>query len=199
MLSRPEIVALFGKGGQGKSTLARFLLRGARRVIALDPKFEPDAARGRVIANTCAELVELAQARSFDICFRGFGADPETAFEFCNRVALAAGDCWLHWEEVDLFVRANGRLPPSAYQVVNQGRHDGVRVIACARRPVRVARDYTASATRIIVFQTAEPRDVRYLEEYIGQAARDVRTLPQWHALDWQERAGARVRAAPFS
>ena len=199
MMLRPEIVAMFGRGGQGKSTLARHMLSRHRRVIALDPKFEPDNARGRHIAATPAELIELCRASSFNVCYRGFADDPETAFEWCNRVALAAGNCWLHWEEIDLFVRVNGRLPPFAYQVVNQGRHDGVRVIACARRPVRVSRDFTASATRIVAFQTAEPRDVRYLEEYIGQDALQVRDLPQWHALDWQERAGARVRAAPFT
>jgi hypothetical protein len=198
MLLRPDIRVLCGRGGQGKSTLARHWLANERRVIVFDPKIEPDAARGRHIAQTQSELVELARAKSFAICWRGFGLDPLEGFEFGNRVAMAAGNCWVHWEEVDLF-SPRGALPPYGRALVNSGRHDGVRLIACARRPLRVSRDLTASATRIVCFQTTEPRDVRYLEEFIGEAAKQVRTLAQWHALDWREREGARVVAAPFT
>jgi len=204
VLTQPDIRVLCGRGGQGKSTLARHWLSGARRVIAFDPKAEDDTARGRHIADTGRELLELADARTFNICWRGFGAEPRTpdsliaGFELANEVALAVGDCWVLWEEIDMFT-PRGRLTPWAYQLVNSGRHDGVRVIACARRPLRISRDLTASATRIVCFQTAEPRDVRYLSEYIGQAADQVTTLPEWHAIDWRAREGARVVAAPFT
>ena len=120
-----------------------------------------------------------------------------TAFEFVNRAAAAAGDLTLLWGEIHLFA-PRGRLPMIATQLVQAGRHDGVRIIACARRPLRVPRDLTADATRIVCFQTTEPNDVRYLVEFVGQAALDVRGLQQWHALDWREREGARVIAAPF-
>lgn len=198
MLLRPDIAVLVGRGGQGKSTLARHWLSGRSRVLVYDPKGEDDNARGRIIANDPHELAELLGARQFNICYRGLGgADPVAQFDLANQMALAVGNCSVLWEEIDMFT-PRGRLPPFAYQLVNSGRHDGVRLIACARRVLRVSRDLTASATRIVMFQTAEPRDVRYLEEFIGQAAHQVRDLAQWHALDWHERDGASVRAAPF-
>lgn len=194
-----DISVLVGRGRQGKSTLARSWLTGARRVIVLDVKEEPDHARGRHIANTCGELVELTQSRTFNVAFRGFRyvADRTPVFEFVNELALHAKDCVLLWEECDQLM-PRGKLPPIAYQLVNSGRHEGVKIIACARRVIRVPRDLTASATRITCFQTAEPRDVRYLEEFIGEGARQVRELPEYHALDWQEREGAHVRRSLF-
>lgn len=197
MLKRPEIVVVIGRGGQGKSYLARHMLRGRDRVIAFDPKMEPDTARGRYVADTRRALLDMIDARTFDVAWRGFYTMGADAFEFGNRAALAVGNCALHWEEVDQFT-PRGRLPAAAYQVVNSGRHDGVRVIACARRALRISRDLTASATRIVCFQTTEPNDIRYLEEYVGQDARAVRDLPPFHALDWSETEGARVRPSPF-
>lgn len=197
MLKRPEIAVVIGRGGQGKSTLARHWLSNRPRVIVYDPKGEPDHARGRHIAVTRADLLSLVSARVFAVAWRGFAHYGPEAFEFANEIALAAGDCSILWEEVDQFT-PKARLPWFAYQAVNSGRHDGVRVIACARRALRISRDLTASATRIVVFQTVEPRDVRYLEEFIGQDARAVRDLPPYHALDWREGEGATVRPAPF-
>jgi hypothetical protein len=197
VLKRPEIAVVIGRGGQGKSFLARHWLAGRERIIAGDPKMEPDMARGRHVASTRRELIDLISARRFSVAWRGYYTMGPDAFEFGNRAALAAGNCTLVWEEVDQFT-PRGRLPEAAYQCVNSGRHDGVRVIACARRALRISRDLTASATRIVVFQTTEPNDIRYLEEYIGQDARQARDLPPYHALDWREGHGARVLASPF-
>lgn len=166
-----------------------------------DPNGEAIHARGAIVTSDRGQLLELlVRPGPVRVCWRGAVLQDRegrlSAFEWANRCAMAAGGLLVIWDEVDRFTEG-GRLTPAADVMVNAGRHRGLRVFACARRPYRVARDVTANATRIIAFSTTEPRDIAYLEDHIGQAARQLATLPRFHALDWTE-AGASVKKAPF-
>lgn len=126
----------------------------------------------------------------------GLADGAEDAFEFANRCALAAGDMLVVWDEVDRFSTA-AKMPPAAKRIVNAGRHVGLRLFACSRRPYMMNRDLTALATRMAIFRTTEPRDLRYFADYVGAAAENVPGLEAYHALDWTEH-GAAVKKSPF-
>ena len=49
-----------------------------------------------------------------------------------------------------------------------------------------------------MTFGTTEPRDVKYLRDYVGEAADHLATLKRYHALDWTE-AGAVPKKSPFA
>jgi hypothetical protein len=89
------------------------------------------------------------------------------------------------------------KLPPVADNLVQAGRHRGLHIIACSRRPYRMNRTLTALATRMAIFRTTEPRDLRYFGEYVGAAASQLPTLRDYHALDWTE-TGVLVKKSPF-
>ena len=175
---------------------------GARRVVIHDPNGERDWAACGVIVTDRAELARAMGARAWVVVWRGaMGARSEAeaaeAFEWGNRCALAAGDALILWDEVDRFTTP-GRLPPFAYEMVNAGRHRGLRVFAASRRVRRVSRDLSANAGRIMVARMTEPGDLAWIKATMGDgAARAVPTLPPFHFLDWRE-TEARVKKAPF-
>lgn len=201
-LTAPDFRLFLGKSGSGKSYLARFQAGSARRLLIHDPNGEDAWSEGAAVIHGRAELVEAMRARSWRICWRGAVAargdeEMREAFEWANRAALAAGDCLVIWDEVDRFTDA-GRLPPAAYQVVNAGRHRGVRVFACSRRVRRVSRDLSANAGRIVVFRMTEPGDLRWVRDTMGEeAARLAPRLPERAALDWTEQE-VKQKKSPF-
>ncbi len=189
--------ACFGKSSSGKSTLARHWVKGARRVMIFDPNGEDAWAEGAHVTEDPAELVELvAKPGPSRICWRGVMTGGADAFEWGNRCAWAGEDFYLVWDEVDRFTTPTA-LPPTADKIANAGRHRGIRIIACSRRPFRMPRSLTAVVTRMAIFRTTEPRDLRYFADYVGEAADQIPTLRDYHALDWTE-GGSKIRKSPY-
>ncbi|MGE5476173.1 MAG: hypothetical protein ACM3Q1_05930 [Bacteroidales bacterium] len=196
-LDAADIRLCLGKSGSGKSTLARSWVRAEKRVLIFDPNGEDDWAKGAHVTDNHAELVELVAAKGrVRICWRGVMTGGEAAFEWANRCAWAAEDMFVVWDEVDRFVTP-AQMPPIADNVVQAGRHRGLHVIACSRRPYRMNRTLSALATRMAVFRSTEPRDLRYFAELMGEAAKGIPTLRDYHALDWTE-GGTSIKKSPF-
>lgn len=203
-LAKPDLRVVIGKGGMGKSTLIRHQVERHKRVLVFDPKAEPDYARGFDVIDDPALLVDAFRAVGrgpIRVAWRGVASMGRDAFEHANRVAWAAENLTVVWEEVDVWVQT-GRLPDWAFKIANEGRHRDIRVLACARRPARVSRDLTANASRIVVFHVTEPRDLEYLREYMGEDARKSADLDpsRFEALDWREGRGVvGVKKSPFA
>lgn len=183
-MKRPNVNVYVGRMASGKSTLARRQSRACPVVLAHDPNGEDEAAAGSYVTDNPAELAALVvDARGpLRICWRGTG---EAGLETLCRVGLARGDCALLLDEVDLFT-APGHAPPMMYRALHTGRHRGLSLYLCARRPHRLFRDATALATTITVFHSTEPRDLKFLAEYMGEAAAAaVPGLAPYHAVVW--------------
>lgn len=200
--SQSDVRLFLGKSSSGKSTLALFQVKRFKRVIWYDPNGERDGKDlpGAVLCSDPRMLLDLARAPGpMRIIWRGVVAGGEDAFEWANRVAWAAEDFVLVWDECDRYMNA-GKAPPAALQIIDAGRHRKLRVFACARRPYRVNRSLSGVAWRIMSAMTTEPRDIRYLGDVIGSAADRLSTLAPYTFLDWQEgREGAEVKKSPFA
>lgn len=196
-LDAADIRLCLGKSGSGKSTLARSWVKSAKRVLIFDPNGEDDWAAGAVVTEDRAELVELvSRPGKIRICWRGVMTGGEDAFEWGNRCAWAGEDFHVVWDEVDRFTNPT-KLQPIADNLIQAGRHRGLHIIACSRRPYRMNRTLTALATRMAIFRSTEPRDLRYFADYVGDAANQISTLRDYHALDWCE-TGTAVKKSPF-
>ena len=171
-------------------------------MLVVDPNAEAAWAVGGSAIYDRAELVEAMRAKAWRIAWRGsIAASSQAAkveaFEWANRCALAAGNCLVVWDEVDMFTD-HGRLPPAAYRMVNAGRHSGLRVFACARRPYRLAPDLRANAGRIMAFRMEEPGDLAWMKAKMGRAADQLAGLAEYHALDWTDSGLVKVKKSPF-
>lgn len=189
-MHRPDIRVYVGKGGCGKSTLARSHLGDAPRVLIHDFSGEPSHAIGAHVVTDRRQLLELLiRPGPVRVCWRYVGIKGKEAianhFRWANRCAWAAGDLVLIWDEVDRL--AAGTLDDDAYQIVNQGRHRDLIVYASARRPRWVPRDLTASATMICAFRITEPRDIEYLRDTMGEVAETLPGLGDHGYLCWLE------------
>jgi hypothetical protein len=104
--------------------------------------------------------------------------------------AYAAGNLCLVLDEVDaLWPAARPAHLSILSRIVKYGRNRGLSWYATTRRPAEVHRDVTAGLTRIIAFNTSEPRDLEYLRAYAGPAiARRAAELQkfQYVSLDLQ-------------
>lgn len=202
-LSSPDFRLFLGKSGSGKSYLARYQAARARRLLIHDPNGEDAWSEGAAVVHDRGQLAEAMKARAWRICWRGSvaargEAEMREAFEWANRCALAAGDCLVIWDEVDRFTDA-GRLPPYAYQMVNAGRHRGVKIFACSRRVRRVSRDLSANAGRVMLFRMTEPGDLKWISDTMGaDAAAKAPKLGERVALDWTEKE-VKEKKSPFA
>lgn len=170
------------------------------RVLIYDPNQEPENAQNAtVICMTARDLIEAARIKGkCRIVWRGFATmNAAEAFEVANRVAWAAGDFTVIWDEVDTMTKGKMLLPDTAYQMIHTGRHRGLKVWACSRRPARVNIDIRSQSARICTSVMHEPADLKALEERMGIIAKEAVTLPAYHFIDWTE-AGGKVKKSPF-
>lgn len=168
---------VFGMRGFGKTTLARELVAAEPRVLAYDPldehgclALEWEAFKAYVEANLPRPRFRLALVD-----------DAEWSEDFCAIARVLAErqpGYTLLLEEADL-VAEPGHEPPVFKWLMRRGRHFGVAVVACTRRPAELSRNVTAFASDMYVFRTQEPRDLVYLTGYLGRdAAAVVEELP---------------------
>lgn len=186
-----EITVILGKRGSGKSTLARDLLRAApERVIIVDTLGEH--GKGRTIVRSVAELFAAIKRRAFNVAVQFENA--EEGFTWACRVAYAAGGLTLFIDEIDFYIKANYAPEPFS-MLVRYGRHKSVEMICIARRPPDLWRNLTANADGIYCFRTIEPRDLKYLGEFIPGAAVSLPALKPFHYVCYYngEIAGGKV------
>ena len=159
---------ILGQRGSGKSTLLKELLRkkASKRIIVIDTLGEHGEARK--VIRTPQELVKALMAKEFNIAVQF--DDELDGFMWACRAAYAAQDCVLVVEEVDFYIKA-GSAPTPFSLLVRYGRHKGVEMICIARRPPDLWRNLTANADNIYSLRTIEPRDIRYLSDFIGTDA----------------------------
>jgi hypothetical protein len=200
-LKRPDNRLYLGRGGSGKSTIARRHAEEFDRVLLLLPD-ESEPAPRFYMATTHGELaLAMMRADQFRVALICNGSDE--MWEWGNRIGFAATDCVVVWEEAGVFMRGGrsltGRLP-YAYDLWMRGRHVGCRVFACSQRPSTVSRDCTANLARAVIFQPTEPNDLKFYRAMnIEDAAARISALnfDRHEALDWTP-SGASVKRAPF-
>ncbi|MBL4766475.1 MAG: hypothetical protein JKY94_01965 [Rhodobacteraceae bacterium] len=184
-----EICGFFGPKGSGKTNHALVGLKTHRRVILCGRNRQEAIERGARIVESPRALLECIKAAgsgAFRLAYRFGGLDTAAEFETVNRLAWAAEDVSLLWDEIDLFV-PTAHLSGYGKLLVNEGRHRRVNIYFTSRRPMRVDRDLTANADRLCVFRTWEPRDIEYLTEFMGAAAKGARSLENFQYLDWRD------------
>lgn len=185
------IYVIVGKKGSGKTTLAKKLHAQASRRITIDPMWE---YKDGVIVTTFDDLVSYVRPRRFaqySVILRTMDdVERDNVIEFLttgepNTPTLP--NVTILIDEIDRLCSPR-EITDELHRLVNYGRHYGVDLIAVSRRPRAMHRDITANADAIAIGQTQEPRDVDYLEEFVGpQLVAKARALPEYGFAVWPD------------
>lgn len=187
MTELPIIRCNFGMRGYGKTTLARAMVRPRERLLAHDQRRDHE-----VLLLEIAEFEDYIDASSLEKFRVGMvttGAE-ETfcaiAWEIGERIGKENElSATVLLEEADLIARP-GQEPEILRRLAAQGRHLGLELVACSRRPAEVSRHLTGNADELNIFRTQEPRDLAYYRQFIPADAVDaVSALHKFQYVHW--------------
>lgn len=172
-----KITLVLGKKGYGKSSLVKSVIKDLKRLIVFDYLQEYE---GEDFITNPKDLIKILQKKkkgNFKLIYRpSHQIEIDDHFDFFSRICFEIENYTLVLEEVDL-VSAAGRMPEGLKKIINYGRHRGINVYALSRRAHMVPRDISANSDSIISFNQQEPRDVKYLTDYMGSEGEKVKNL----------------------
>lgn len=196
-MSDAELVAICGRRGSGKTTLAKHLIRSARKLVAFDPMAEYGSARGWMRVEDRKGLLDAMRRR----WHQGFKIAYTPA---ADHMAALHYTCDLIWRAQSVYIDADPRpltlvieeanlslpnrpLPASrqgALRCTLQGRHRGIEIVAVTQRPALLNADFRANAARLYVFPLAYADDIDAVARIVGREHREaLRTLKPFHYL----------------
>lgn len=165
-MQKPDNKIIIGKTGSGKTVKVLSLIRERDRVVMFDT-LGHDYSDGVVFYN----LDELkafwlkVYRGPFRLIYRPVDEQAEFA-EICDLV-YKCGNLVFVVEELSLFAEPM-RTPLAFKRILKQGRHRDIRFVGVTQRPHGIDRIITSQANEVYVFRTDEPRDVKYLQERLG-------------------------------
>lgn len=157
---------VFGPRGSGKSVYVKHLLQHRAVVLVIDPMSE-HGDMGAVtysVAELCEWILGWEQRGGELHAVLQTGIESEVEEALSASLLLTGGVVAI--DEAEIFIGANPL--PGAVELIERGRHYDVDLILATRRPYSLWRNATANASSIVVFRTTEPRDVRYIEDYVS-------------------------------
>lgn len=163
-----DIICIFGRRGFGKSYFARAVVSQYNRYIIYDINGE-HRDLGIVIRSPRAlaeYLLDKSEADTFKIIYIPMYKD----FDYITYLLWGLENFCFMIDEVDRFTGSR-KIPEHLDLMINLGRHYKLGLITCSRRPARVPRDLTSQADYIVSFQSQEPNDIKYLNDFIGPRA----------------------------
>lgn len=178
-----------GQRGQGKTTyIKRKILYMEPRILIYDHMAEFRGLKGLETVNTVEECILYLKGHQTGFCrvvLSTTTANPEE-FDLVCKIPFAFKDIVFVCDEIDTF--AGAIWPPENFKkLIHFGRHAGCSFVGIARRPANVARDFTSQAKRYTCFRQTEPADLKFLRSVVGPRAEDLRNLPPYHYLAFED------------
>lgn len=194
-----RIWAFIAQSGQGKGLLMKEKLRKLKpkRLIIIDTKDENGE-----FAEMVPSLTDLAKA-SFKKEFRvryqlkaqsnkGWRAE----FETICRIVSAAGNCTFVIEELGRYTMPS-YAPPAWANCCNDGRHDGLHIMAATQFPAQVDKSFLGNCTEIWCGFLGEANHREVMAKKMDIPAQQIKELAQFQFLhfDRDARKATKVRA----
>jgi len=179
------IELIFGKRGSGKSYLAQKMIQQHSRYLIYDTLNEYTDG---VVIQSLAELSNFwakVYRKPFRIIYQPL--DPELEFDkICSQVWLCENMTFLV-EEVDRYARPLA-MSLAFKEIIQRGRHRDITFIGVTQRPHGVDKLITSQAKAMYIFNTTEPRDIKYFQEVVGEGVVEkFADLKQYEFVKWQD------------
>lgn len=187
MTDEKKIRLVIGKRGSGKSVLTKYLIRNDRRLVVYDIMSEyVDGVVFDLHARLdVTEFWRHVYRQSFRIIYRPLSVKFE--IDWLASAVYALGDLTFVIEEIDA-VCTPFDMPAPMQAIIQRGRHKNIELIGVTPAPFGIHRDLTRQAKDIFIFRTAEPRDIQYLRQLLGERIEPkLAALEQYEFVQWSD------------
>jgi len=178
-----EVIVIFGKRGSGKTTLAKKLLLGRKRLFIFDTLREYKVGLVTDDIHRASEFLLEHEHSIFRISYSPEIED-KRAFNYVCELIYTLKNVTFLIEEVDNYCSAL-MIPETFSKIIRYGRHQDISIIATSRRTAEVPRLLTSQATDFFIFSHHEPRDLDYFSHLfnpgISEKIRNLKTLQYLH------------------
>ena len=151
--------AIFGRKGQGKTTLAKQKVAKLSRLFIVDNLAE--YTEGTIFETYGALRYYFRTARPQFRCIIRVSTEEE--MEQALELVWTVGHCTLLAEEVNMYCPLHGGSP-AFHRLVVYGRHQAVNIIGVSRAPAEVSKIFTSQCDEIHSFNQQEDSHLEYME-----------------------------------
>lgn len=202
-----EVVAIYGRRGAGKTTRARAMVDGCRRLVVFDPMDEYSSAAGCRKIGNLAELkraMRLGWRQGFRLALPCDRAWPARLHALClllwqAQEPASAPPLWLVVDELSLSYPARP-LPDQLWgmpRLVLQGRHRRIGIVGIAQRPAQVSADFRGNVHRLVTFALPSSIDRQVVLQQLGaERAAELAALEPHNFLELDHQTGKVRRGA---
>lgn len=146
-----RIWAFIAASGHGKGLLMKAHLRKIKpkRIIILDTKDE-NGEFGELVPSL-AQVARASFQKQFRVRYRLRGTttkERRAEFEALCKIASGAGNCVYLIEELGRYTTPS-YAPPAWADCCNDGRHDGLHIIAASQFPAQLDKAFLGSCTHV--------------------------------------------------
>lgn len=188
----PEVVAIMGGTGSGKTTQVLRVLHGKarRRTLVWSPKEREDnyagAYMGSVVVRSATDCIhEMRASGTWHVVFVPslLRKSDEAMFSVVCMAALAARDVCVVVDELHTVTRPN-MAPDGWRKLVMMGRSAGCSVIGASQRPASIDKDFFGNCSRVHVRRLGYPEDAKVCAKALGVDAAEVLALSGYKWLE---------------
>jgi len=184
-----DVIVLIGRRGMGKTLWGRLYCKNQRRLFLFDPtrKFEN--------INWIEDEQELI---NIGLDYDGkpkktrVGVYNPEFVEYLTRVGFMHGgerqqdSVLIHFEECATWLPSpQAGIPEWLREPVYMGRHKRCSLVFCAQRAKSIPAYIRSQATRVVSFNQTEKNDLDWLNEFYGDAAKQIPELDRFECLDF--------------
>lgn len=196
-----NISLIFGRKHCGKSTLAKTLVKDARRLIVLD--IQGEYKIGKVV-NSMQDFTRFIRehqtARDLRITYcPEYNLSLKTIFKAVCKIVLALRDVTFLVEEVGCFASNATSFPEIFGILVQKARHRQINLVAITQRATKIPRDIRSQADVIYTFQQVEPGDIKYISQFMKlKDVERIEKLSDHKFIEWLPDGKTEIKKITF-
>lgn len=185
------LTTINGLSGWGKTTLTRRLIRGESRAVLILAPYPEDYDTVSIHADSITHALKILESFPLaKIHIKSISAnEPAQADFLCYRIMQSKKSCLVCIDECQR-IRTGKDIPFHVKQIIDEGRHINVDLIAIARRPVQTPIIFRSLVEQNYSFRLNSQNDIRIQTDYYGDSAEKLRELERFKFYSYNSRTG---------